>query len=90
MDTENIDANNIFGLWITLVAMAAFICSFVGAIVARMKRRNQLFWLIACFVLPPLLLILLFLPPRSRRNRWQYREDGDDDGLDSYILPQQL
>jgi hypothetical protein len=83
VDPAALVASDRIGLWITVYAVAALVCSIAGARIARRKRYSQLFWLIACFVLPPFLVVLLLLPPRrggpGRRN-----DDSEGNGIESF------
>jgi hypothetical protein len=87
MDPHTLQAHDQIGLWITIIAAAATFCSVTGAVLAKIKRRNQLFWFIGCFVFPPLLLLLILLG-RSRPGReWPgLRPEDDENGRDSFIL----
>jgi len=52
----------------------------VGGIIAGMKNRDYSSWIAWCFVLPPLVLVLLLLPrhqgPRPRQPRLDEGERG--------------
>jgi hypothetical protein len=84
MFAEVVDSYNSVGLWITGLATAAFFSSLAAGIISRRKRRNQMFWMIFCFVLPPVLALLILLP----KGRGPRRPGGrDEDDADSLILP---
>ena len=52
------------GLAITVYLIAAVIAGIVGGGLAHSKRRDTGFWTVACFLVPPLLVILFLLPKR--------------------------
>ncbi len=45
------------------------IAGLAGALIADRKGRDKLIWGLVCFFLPPVLLLLLFLPPGAARGR---------------------
>ena len=49
-------------VWWGLIAVA---CSAVAGILAARKNRDVSVWMAWCFVLPPVLLILLAMPRRT-------------------------
>jgi len=61
------NAVNFIALW-GLVAIGAAV---VGGILAAARNRDHSWWAAWCFVIPPMLIVLLLLPrhtgPRSRR-----------------------
>lgn len=79
-------ANESVGLWITVIAVAMIVCSVAGAMTAKWKGRSQLFWFLACFLVPPAVLIILFLPPARGRGyprRSSIDRDEGNGGLHS-------
>jgi hypothetical protein len=56
---------------IAIWGVVAIASAIIAGIVAGLKRRDHSFWAAWCFLVPPLLLILLVLPanrgPRPRR-----------------------
>lgn len=48
--------------WIVIWGLTATASAVLGGIVAGLKRRDHSAWAGWCFVLPPLLLVLLVLP----------------------------
>jgi cyanate permease len=84
--TETAGNYHYLGVWITILASAAAICSVVAVILARRKRRDQQFWFIGCFVFPPLLVILILLPPSRRGRSRGVMRDSEGNGLDTFHL----
>jgi len=41
---------------------AMFFCGLLAAVVAPGKNRDQVWWSVFCFMLPPLILLLFMLP----------------------------
>ena len=64
--------------WIVLWGVTAIGSAILAAIIAGVKRRDHSSWAAWCFVMPPLLLVLILLPtnagPLPRR-----RPMDDDD-----------
>jgi hypothetical protein len=50
------------GLEITLYLICALVGGIVATFVAGTKNRNQAVWMVAAFLLPPVLFILIALP----------------------------
>jgi uncharacterized membrane protein YfcA len=57
--------------WIVVWGLTAIAGSIAGALLAGIKNRDWSHWATACFLLPPLVLVLLMMPkrqgPRPRR-----------------------
>jgi hypothetical protein len=58
-----------------------------AAVLAERKNRNRSSWMAWCFVLPPLALVLAFLPraeaaPKTKRAS---EDDDDEDGIDEVL-----
>ena len=66
----------IIAIW-GLVAVAS---AFAAGILAGIKRRDHSFWAAWSFIVPPMLIILLFMPrnkgPRLRRPSLDEQEEG--------------
>ena len=61
------------------VAIAAMIAA---AVLASQKNRNRSYWMAWCFVLPPLVLILLLLPRyQGARPRQPRLDAGEESGF---------
>lgn len=56
---------------IVIWGATALAAALIGAMLALIKNRDYSFWLAWCFLVPPLVLLLLFLPrnagPRPRQ-----------------------
>ena len=56
---------------ITIWGLVAIVAAILGMIVAGIKRRDYSSWGFWCFLLPPLLLVLIVMPkntgPRPRK-----------------------
>ena len=67
----------VIAIW-GLVAIAAAV---VAGIIASTKNRDHSFWFASTFVVPPLLVFLLFLPrlkERQKRRSIDEEEDAQD------------
>ncbi|HRN87014.1 hypothetical protein [Hyphomicrobium sp.] len=57
--------------WIVAWGLAAIIAAALAGFLAAWKNRDYSFWMAWCFILPPLVLWLAFMPkhvgPRPRR-----------------------
>lgn len=58
-----------------LIAIAA---SILGGLVAGAKNRDYSFWIAWCFVLPPMLLVLLVLPRHEGQRPRRPSVDEED------------
>jgi hypothetical protein len=65
---------------IVIWGVVAIIAGAAGGIIAGIKNRDYSAWIAWCFVLPPLVLILLLVPkhkgPRPRQPRLDAEEHG--------------
>lgn len=56
---------------IAVWGLVAIVSAVIGGLVAAARNRDHSWWAAWCFVLPPMLILLLFLPrnpgPRPRR-----------------------
>lgn len=56
---------------IVVWGLAALAAAIIGGILAGVKNRDYSFWIAWCFVLPPMVVVLLMMPrhegPRPRR-----------------------
>ena len=50
---------------IVIIGITSLICAFIGYFVARGKNRSVDVWGFACFIFPPLLIVLFFLPKNT-------------------------
>lgn len=57
--------------WVLIWAVVSLASAIAGGFLAAAKRRDHSFWAAWCFLLPPMLLILLLVPkntgPRQRQ-----------------------
>lgn len=58
---------------ITVYLAAALVCGLLAAVVAPARGRHSGYWLIAAFLFPPSVILLLLLP----RGRGNYRHGAD-------------
>ncbi len=73
---------------IVLIAGISMILSaFFGALIANMKNRSSDKWGFACFMFPPLLLLLIFMPKCSAQPRRKKisQNDLDEDIRDEWF-----
>jgi hypothetical protein len=50
------------GQLITVYLVSAVVAGLAATMVARAKRRHSGYWMLVCFLFPPLILLLLILP----------------------------
>jgi hypothetical protein len=72
------------GLLITVYLVSAFVAGLAATMVARAKYRHAGYWMLACFLFPPLILLLLLLPKGRnvqdpRRDPFDGKGDDEDD-----------
>ena len=72
------------GQLITIYLVSAVVAGLIATIVARAKRRHSGYWMLGCFLFPPLLLLLLVLPKGKNvhdpeRDPFDGKKDEDDD-----------
>jgi cyanate permease len=71
------------GMLITVYLTSALVAGLAATLVARAKNRHSGYWMLVCFLLPPLILLLLILP-KGRHvyhpRRDPFGEIEDDDG----------
>jgi hypothetical protein len=66
------------GIAITVYLTAALVAGIVAGVVAAAKQRHTGYWVIASFLFPPLVLILLLLPKgRGSSHVWD-KDEADD------------
>lgn len=76
------NAVTVIALW----GVLALGCAIIAGVVAAAKNRDHSWWAAWCFVLPPILVLLLVLPankaaPRKRRSL----DDGDNEREGEWI-----
>ena len=68
--------------WVLIWAAVSIGSAIIGGLLAASKRRDHSFWAAWCFLLPPMLLILLLLPknlgPRPRQPSLDELDQGAD------------
>lgn len=70
------------GLVITLYLASALTAGLIAGVVAPAKRRHPGYWVIAAFLFPPSVLLLLLLPTgRGQHRRDDPYLDRDDDDI---------
>jgi predicted MFS family arabinose efflux permease len=72
---EEMDA----GVLITVYLTSAFVAGLIAGVTAQHKRRHAGYWVVFCFLLPPLVLLLLILP---KGHGSHYYGDPSSDSLD--------
>lgn len=70
------------GVALTVYLTGALIAAIIATLVAPGKRRHPGYWLIASFLFPPAVLLLLVLPVgRGVYSRGDPYEDPNDDNI---------
>jgi apolipoprotein N-acyltransferase len=71
---------------IALWGMVALVCAVAGGFIAAAKNRDHSWWAAWCFVLPPMLLVLLMLGRQSGpRPRRPSLDEEDRDGGREFV-----
>lgn len=65
------------GLLITVYLTAAFVSGLLASIFASAKNRHAGYWMIFCFLIPPM-IVLLFLLPKGRYLHHAHRDPFHD------------
>jgi hypothetical protein len=71
------------GTILTAYMLSALVAGVAGAAISSFKNRYTGFWTAVCFLLPPAVLILFFLPKR-RPAPVDFRRRRDPDNLDDF------
>jgi hypothetical protein len=50
------------GMLITVLLTSALVAGLLGSTMAAAKQRHPGYWMIFCFLIPPLIVLLLLLP----------------------------
>jgi hypothetical protein len=72
------------GQLITIYLTTALVAGLVATMVARGKHRHSGYWMLVCFLFPPLVLVLIFLPKGRNvhdphRDPFTGKTDDDED-----------
>ena len=72
------------GQLITVYLVSAVVAGLVATIVARAKRRHSGYWMLACLLFPPFILLLFVLPKgknvhNPQRDPFGGKTDEDED-----------
>ena len=59
------DSEKIMPQYVMIIGLVSLLSAVIGALVAMFKRRGADVWGFACFIFPPLLLILILLPKNT-------------------------
>lgn len=69
-------------MWVAIWGLTAISASMIAGALAGMKNRDYSHWMGWCFLLPPLVLVLAFMPkrqgPRPRRPSLDSEDRHDD------------
>lgn len=60
---------------LTIVLIVFIVAPIIAAFVSEHKNRDRNLWVFICFLCPPLLLLLMILPVRSKPPRRMFAED---------------
>ena len=66
--------------WIAIYGVTAIITGIIAALIAHKKDRNANSWFASAFLMPPALIVLLFLG-KSKTGPYRPKDDDDDDDL---------
>ncbi len=64
---------------VTYYGIASLVAALAAYVIASAKRRNYEAWAFWCFLLPPLVIALLFMPRLGPGERYRPLTDDDDD-----------
>ncbi len=73
------------GQILTIVLIIWIIVPILAGYLSARKKRDTSFWVFACVIFPPLVLILVFLPKRDAPPKKQFGQDRESD--DSFFPP---
>lgn len=71
--------------WIVIWGMSAIAAGALAAVFAGAKNRDFSFWIAWCFLVPPLIIVLMLLPKRPGIRPRQPRLDELDRGGGGFI-----
>ncbi len=60
---------------------AAIGAALLAGVLAGVKNRDYSWWMAWCFVLPPLVFVLMFMPVHVGERPRPRPDDDDDDGI---------
>jgi hypothetical protein len=69
---------------ITVYLASALVAGLLATLVARLKNRHSGYWMLFCFLFPPLILLLFILPKGKNihdPNRDPFTDDDESDSL---------
>ena len=64
---------------LTIVLIIWIIVPVIAAYLSARKKRDTNFWVFACVLFPPLVLLLLFLPKRDQAPTKRFGEEREND-----------
>lgn len=72
------------GVLMTVYLATALVAGLAATMVARAKNRHSGYWMLVCFLVPPLILVLLILPSGGNvhdpeRDPFEGKTDEDND-----------
>jgi hypothetical protein len=72
------------GMLMTVYLATALVAGLVATMVARAKNRHSGYWMLICFLFPPLILLLFILPKGGnvhdpQRDPFEGKTNEDDD-----------
>jgi len=65
-------------MFIVFIATAMILCAILGGILAGLKNRDYSFWIAWSFLVPPAVIVLLFLPTLKGRRPRRITLDEED------------
>lgn len=60
--------------------------SLLGFVGAYAKRRDPTWWMVYGFLFPPSVILLIFMR-RNKKRPPRHHDEGEGDGMGSFILP---
>ena len=72
--------------YVMIIGLVVLLSAVIGALVAKFKRRGADVWAFACFIFPPLLLVLILLPKNTEPRQQQRLSKKELEDVKEYLF----
>ena len=72
--------------YVMIIGLVSLLSAVIGALVAKFKRRGADVWGFACFMFPPLLLLLILLPKNTEPRPQQKLSRKELEDVKEYLF----
>ena len=72
--------------YVMIIGLVSLLSAVIGAFVAKFKRRGADVWGFACFMFPPLLLLLILLPKNTEPRSQQKLSSKELEDVKEYLF----